>query len=153
MKTSFTAVDKIPEQLNNLHRAIIDSSSIIYLHKIGQFGNLCRIINLVTIPEVIKECGETLQECGLEVVVFDSRVTDGVDERILAGASRLHLPVISDDGQMLFKAKQRGHLHYNTLMMVCYLYYKGVLDNNSVEETLKRLYDIAWYQESNRSSR
>lgn len=147
MASAFTPVENLPGQFDILKRALIDSSSIIYLDKIGQYHKLCKILDLVTIPEVLEECGKELSVTNLEVVVFECRAMDSTDERLLAGASRLRLPVISDDRNILKKVASRGLSYFNTLMMVYFLFYKGEIDTNSTRKLVGKLRKFAFYQQ------
>lgn len=146
MVDKMTPVHHIPDKFRNLKRAFIDTSSIIYLNKIDQYSNLIDILKLVTIPDVVDECGFPVEHENLEIVVFNSRATDTTDERILGGASRLRLPVISDDKKLLLKSREAGLDCFNSAMMIHFLFFKDRLDSKSASRALNSLNSVARYQ-------
>ncbi|MDY6951347.1 MAG: hypothetical protein SWE60_07545, partial [Thermodesulfobacteriota bacterium] len=59
MASSFTSEDhgRVLAQFQSLSKALIDASSIIYMHKAGFFEELARTVKLCAPQEVVREAG------------------------------------------------------------------------------------------------
>lgn len=138
--------DKPPQevlaQFNQLTKALIDSSSIIYAHKAGFFNLLPAHIELVTTPEVIAEAGADAETIGLIDCHTKSMCAD---EKLVYCAVRNNLPVISEDKRILSKLKSTNLPYFNILMMLNYLVYIDAIDRYQYLQFYRSLQSFAWY--------
>jgi hypothetical protein len=90
--------------LSELHTAIIDSSSIIYMQKAGYLPIVSDLIHLLTITSVYSETGFT---SGIQLI--ESAFQDGMatDEQIITLAIKSGYPVISEDKRILLQLKKK----------------------------------------------
>ena len=145
MAAKLPSPDEIPHQFDKLTKAVIDTSSILYLNKSGILDQLKSVLKLITIPEVIEECGKSISSNEMEVVVFRGRALDSTDDRLLAGAARLQVPVISEDRKLILKTLENDLQCYNSAMMVNYLFYKDFLSKRQSEKIRRKLKKVARY--------
>lgn len=145
------------ERFDELQEAVIDASSMIYMLKAGFLGLLGSTITLKTVPEVAAETGWP----SLPVAIVDSGQSSlperpsGAenarestnDRRLLTLAVESGLPLISEDRALLIAAGVEGLDHYNSLMMLAFLRYRGRIDEAWFDESRERLLGVARYSE------
>lgn len=143
MTVAFTLdPDLTLEQLRTVHRAFIDSSSIIYAGKARILDLLCGSLELKTVAGVVGEVGFPIPgiSVGLEI---DSGLS--VDDQVLASAVEAHLAVISEDRKLLMKADEAGLDGYNMLVMLELLLLRGHISLPEWDIARKRLLAAAQY--------
>ena len=143
---------------DTLKKAVIDTSSIVYMNKAGFFETVCRTLDLITHPEVLRELENpgtkepwvqnvaasiTLQDLPAHIDPLSGRA----DGRLLALASHLHIPLISEDGKLLMKCDRAGVPYYNSLMILLYLFYRGVIDDSKYDRFKRLLLPHARYSQ------
>ena len=136
--------DTAVAHLENLAEAVIDTSSIIYASRAGFLEKLSGEITLLTVAGVIEEVG--YQVAGITTIAPDEGVArKSVDLRVVEAASRLHLPVISDDRKLLAAAEAEGCLYFNAIMMLEFLLLRRRLTLSSYNAHRQRLIAFARY--------
>ncbi|AFG38710.1 hypothetical protein [Spirochaeta africana] len=124
-----------------LQRLVADSSSLIYLDRLGQLQSVMQVLELVSVPGVAEETG-----FALDLPLFtDLPAGASVDQRIIAAARQQQLPVLSDDRHILRAAEGSGTGFYNTGMILCYLRYRGRLDAPRAQAAWQQLESFARY--------
>ncbi len=132
---------------DGLRGAAVDASSIIYMVKAGFFGLLGHTIRLLTIEPILKETGWK----GLDIEIIATTPSESDDERVdndtrlFDFAGRQALPLISDDRELLERAAEAGMEHYNSLMMLLFLKYRGRIDDEWFHESLGHLLSLGRY--------
>ena len=147
VKKSKPAVIDILCDFDSLNRAIIDTSTLIYLHKIGALECVSRSICLMTISQVIDEFGD---KSGLKYIkiIKGKDSIDGkksADEMVVKIAAQMHLPVLSEDKGLLTNARKNGLKYYNTLMILNFLLYRRNIADNDYTSYLQKLKKVAHY--------
>ena len=125
-----------------LDKALIDTSSIIYLSKLLLFDRLTNIIQIFVIPEVKEEYG-ILPE-GIRLL-GKADMSEPADEMLIHSAHKLKLPVISEDKKILINAQKLNIPFFNTLIMLNFLIFKRELKNFEYEDYLQQLQLFARY--------
>jgi len=129
-------------QFEQLKKALIDASSIIYACKAGFMTVLQTNLELVTTPEVITEAGDDAVDIGR----VDCKAASGsVDERLVYCALQNGLPVISEDKKILSRLKQTHLPYFNALMMLNYLIFIDAIDQDQYSRYYTVLQKFAWY--------
>ena len=134
--------DSTLEQLRTVHRAVIDSSSIIYAEKAGVLNLLCGTLQLQTVPGVVREVGFPLTDISVGPEIDPGMP---VDDQLLASATEAHLAVISEDRKLLMKADGGGLDAYNMLVMLELLLLRGHVSLGEWDVARKRLLAAAQY--------
>jgi hypothetical protein len=137
--------NEVITQFIQLHRALIDTSSIIYLDKIGIFDTVSQSIGLYTLPEIMDEIG--FQINGIKKIECHDKSLSN-DQKLLSSARRLKYPLISEDKKILLSAKNAGIEHFNTLMIINVLVYKGKLNPEQASFYFDELKKVARYSKS-----
>jgi hypothetical protein len=129
-----------------LQEAYCDSSSVIYLQKIGCWNILSQTITLYTIPVVLTELGYKPVRIRVDAVEnIEDRNTATTDDALVAAAVRRKLALVSEDKYILKKAQQYHLPFYNTLMMLNFLLYKRVISSEKYTAFCEVLHSFAWY--------
>lgn len=141
------SVSTVFSQFDILDRALIDTSSLIYLSKIRILSVAAQTLRLMTVPGVIKEFGSVKEIERIEIVELNEiqTVKEDTDLHLVETAKHLRLPLISEDKQMLMQAKRSGLPFFNTLMVMNFLAYKNVIDPAMYQDALLLLQDEAYY--------
>ncbi|MFH2002109.1 MAG: hypothetical protein ABIK28_20715 [Planctomycetota bacterium] len=129
-------------QFESMDRALIDASSMIYLSKAGCFDRLGMVIRLHALAEIIEEAGE----CPESVLTVRSpypRLSN--DEKLIACAVEMQLPVITEDRRIVLRLAGKNHPVFNALMMLCFLAHKKAVDGREYSRFLEALEKVAWY--------
>ncbi len=127
-----------------LNAAVIDASSIIYMHKAGFLHRAAGAVTLHSPRSVIDETG--LTDCAIQAHPADIHLVP--DRQLIALAHTLTLPVISEDKGVLMVAAGRGFAFYNALMILNMLLYRKAVDEKAFYELRNRLLSCARYGEA-----
>ncbi|MDY7032426.1 MAG: hypothetical protein SVY10_11050 [Thermodesulfobacteriota bacterium] len=134
--------DDVLSQFKSLRKALVDASSIIYMHKAGFFSELVMEVKLYSPQEVLDETGyESLQVIPIPCIGH----AESNDQKLILCALERRLPVISDDKKILLHMKKEKIPYFNALMMLNYLVFKKRVDAESYGIYFKRLTSFAWY--------
>lgn len=138
-------IKKIINDFKNFDSAFIDASSIIYLNKINLLNRLSKTLKLYTLDKIITEIGII----GLNLIICKSKKTISIsnDDLLLKYAIEKKIPVISDDKKILIKAGKNNLDYYNSIMMILFLFYKNVINNDNYTLYICELKKIARYSD------
>jgi len=101
-------------ELQAFRGGVVDTSTLIYLERVGLLPQTARWFSLLLIPQVVAEYGA--QPGGtVQVAAVGSGTTDAV---VCHTAQALGWPVLSEDKQVLRRARTLNLCFYNTLMIV-----------------------------------
>ncbi len=139
------SIDIVLDQFSKLTKALIDASSIIYANKTGFLDLLGKTIRLYTIPEIF---AETLQDQKNIQLIESHNHSSRTDDKLLAVAFDLNVPVISEDKKILIALEKENKPHFNSLMMLNFLFYKKEISTTGFHQKRDLLKDIAWYSQS-----
>ncbi len=130
-------------KLNELKSAVIDSSSVIYLQKLGLLKMVSDTVQLYAPLAVLNET--KLDNAQIQEVDYNLNEYSSADDQVLAIAVGMHYPLISDDKKILQQARGAGADYFNTLMIVLLLFLRGYLSKHDTERKMQLLEQIAWY--------
>jgi hypothetical protein len=133
--------DGLVAELQGLRSGVVDTSTLIYLDRLGLLQRAARCMHLVLIPQVVREYGG--QVAGTTLLV--PAPAGPADRVVCAVAARLDLPVLSDDGTVLRAARRRHLRHYNTLMLILALCIQGDLARTAYPPLRDQLCTFARY--------
>ena len=133
---------QVLSQFQTLSRAVIDASSIIYMHKAGFFAELADTINLYSPPEIVAETGYA--HLYISPVACPTNPLSN-DKKLITSALKLRWPVVSEDRNILLHMQRSKLPYYNTLMMLNFLLFRKRIDLKSHAMYFKRLKKYAWY--------
>ncbi len=142
------SVSRTLKQFDDLKRAVIDTSSLIYLDKIKLLHETRTALELITVPGVVKEFQQKarIQEwAAIRVHPVDCGNGCTTDSALLAAAKALTLPVISEDRQLLMKARAAEIPYFNTLMIIFFLLYRKTIPIDVCEAAVDHLERTARY--------
>lgn len=122
----------------------IDASSMIYHLKIGLLGSLAAEVRLISTEQVIAEVG--WPHLPVKSYLLEDEGLSN-DESLLFLARREGFPLLSEDKEILENARDEGMEHYNTLMMLNYLFMKKRITVDEYPEYLERLKDCSHYSQ------
>lgn len=126
-----------------LDKAVIDTSSIIYMHKIEIFELLSKQIDLLVSEEVISELG--YHPDSIEIIDFNKKLAQSTDNIIVETAKWYNYTIISEDKAILQQAGQANLPYFNTLMMINFLFYKKKISEKKYLDYLNKLKATAHY--------
>lgn len=137
------------KQFDHLSQAIIDTSSLIYLQEIDLLAVTGRWIKLWTVPGVVREFGNAAVECPIHIIDIKNSADcpDSTDDTLCREAAGCRLPIISEDRQVLMRAKKANLPYFNTLMVLNFLLYKNALNLLEYQTALDRLKATARYSD------
>ncbi len=133
--------NRIATELLDFQGGVTDTSTLIYLQRLGKLELAARCFSLRIIPQVVEEYGAIPHGTHLQQLV-PSGPTDAV---LCTVAQRLAQPVLSEDKQVLREAQRRNIPHYNTLMIILALYARGMLTSASYDAIRRELPTFARY--------
>ena len=135
------------KQFDQLNQVLVDTSSLIYMHKINVFTHLQRVLSVSTIETVIEEYSFPLP--GIRIIMPKLNFSDlQTDEQLLMVSVQGQNPLISEDRMILMKLDERKIPYFNTLMILNYLRYKNEIMDPEYNEFLKELKKIARYSDT-----
>ena len=129
-------------QFQTLSRALIDASSIIYMHKTGFLTKLANTVNLYSPREIVAETG--FNHLDIRPVACTSKSLSN-DQKLISTALKLRWPVISEDGNILLHMQRAKLPYFNTLMMLNFLLLRKRIDLKDHAIYFERLKQCAWY--------
>lgn len=141
-----TIADKALRALSLLEKAIIDTSSILYIQKAGYFDVLARTIQLYSIPEVISEI--KTQVAGLRLIHPYGSPSISTDQKLISCALEYKLAMISEDKSILRAMRREGAPYYNALIMLNFLLFSQKINDDSYRRYYSALENIARYSET-----
>ncbi len=134
-------IDALLVDLKRFRGGIADTSTLIYLERLGLLDLAARCFSLRVIPQVVAEFG--MRPAG--TIPLTAVPSGPADLVICQEASRLGLPVLSEDRHVL-RAARAGQLpYYNTLMMVLALCVQGELAPAAFADIRRELLVFARY--------
>ncbi|ADW16815.1 hypothetical protein Despr_0639 [Desulfobulbus propionicus DSM 2032] len=133
--------DKLLAALRGLAGGVVDTSTLIYLERLELLPRVAGCVQLVLIPQVIAEFGGEIAGATL----LATAPTGTTDQAVCRSASLLHLPVLSEDRQVLLAARRLGLGYYNTLMLLLALCARGDLPLAAYPQLRRRLSAFARY--------
>lgn len=140
-------VSKILNQFKILDRAIIDTSSLIYLSKTDLLDETAKTLQLMTVKGVVKEIGPLFYLKNIEIINLEKKKdTVNADRQVVEAAKHLKIPVISEDKKVLMSAKKANLPYFNSLMILNFLIYKGVILEETEENFFKALKSVILQQ-------
>jgi len=141
-----TTPDKILRALSLLKKAIIDTSSILYIQKAGYFDVLSSTIQLYSIPEVISEVKTPVS--GLTLIPHSGSLLQSTDRVLIACALKNKLAMISEDKRILMAMHHAQAPYFNALMMLNFLLLVHRIDDDGYQSYYSALKHIARYSEA-----
>ena len=139
---AFTEILRAFEQLS---KALIDTSSIIYLQKAGYFDILGGAIQLYSIPDVIAEV--KTGAAGVRVIRAPGSPSLSTDQKLVCCALEKKMALISEDKSVLVAMRRAEAPYYNALMMLNFLLFLQKIDDDSYRHYYGVLKTIARYSE------
>lgn len=127
--------------LRGLRGGIIDTSTLIYGQHLQLLPLLAQQWRLVLIPQVVAEFGEHPSQMAL----WPGAASGSTDEVLLCTAIDLQLPLFSEDGRLLRRARARHHPHYNSLMLLLALLIQGQISLAEYDRLHATLLQVARY--------
>ncbi len=134
-------IESLLAELHGFRGGIADTSTLIYLERLGLLELAARCFSLWIIPQVTVEYGATPKGT-LPLVSVPSGLADEV---LCQVAQRLRQPVLSEDRHVLRDARACNLPYYNTLMIVLALCVHGNLARGSYSEIRRDLLTFARY--------
>ena len=135
------------KQFDQLNQVLVDTSSLIYMHKINVFTHLQRVLSVSTIESVIEEYSFPLPD--IRIIKPKLNFSDlQTDEQLLMVSVQGQIPLISEDRMILMKLDERKIPYFNTLMLLNYLRYKNEIVDPEYDGFLKELKKIARYSDT-----
>lgn len=120
----------------------IDTSTLIYLEKIGLMEQALVVFAPFTLSQVLAEFGsypKGLALYGSEQAQTDSALLDVALDR--------QAVLLSEDRRLLLQAEKKGLEYYNCLMLVLALYSRGKVHHAQCVHLLEKLRSVARYSE------
>ena len=146
MKEPATDPHATVRALSELKKALIDSSSIIYMQKAGYFDLLVSTIKLYTIQEVISEIRSKAE--GLKLIHTSGLHSYSTDRVLITCALDHRLAMISEDKQILSAMQRAKAPYYNALMMLNLMLVSQKIDDGGYRCFLEELKSFARYSDT-----
>ena len=137
--------DAILGAFERLKKALIDTSSIIYLQKAGYFDALAGTVQLYSIPEVISEFKTHV--AGVTLIHPSESPSLSTDQKLISCALENELAMISEDKHMLRAMGRAQAPYYNSLMMLNFLLFSKKIDDDGYQQYHCALENIARYSD------
>jgi len=134
-------VESLLTELHGFKGGVADTSTLIYLERLGLLDLAARCFSLWIIPQVTVEYGATPKGT-IPLVSVPSGLADEVLCRV---AQILRQPVLSEDRHILRDARACNLPYYNTLMIILALCVHGNLAIGSYGEIRRELLTFARY--------
>ena len=131
-------------RFDNLSKALIDASSIIYTDRAGFLDILASAIKLYSINEILAEAGNVSNQIN-PLTYRDTSSSN--DRKFISCALELNLSVISEDKRILLAMKRATKPYYNSLMMLNFLLYRRRINSQQYAQHLKALRKFARYSD------
>jgi hypothetical protein len=131
------------KQFGELNKAVIDSSSIIYMERAGFLDYVTSLLEIYAPAPVMDETG--FKDEKIKVIPGTDNKSVAVDSLVVNCAYDMGAAVISDDRGVLKKSEVLGLNYFNSLMMLCLLLLRGAIDPDDYTLFYNRLKSFARY--------
>lgn len=128
-------------ELQAFRGGVVDTSTLIYLERVGMLPQAARCFSLLLIPQVVVEYGARPGDT-VPVAAVGGGTTDAI---VCHTAQALGWPVLSEDKQVLRRARALNLSFYNTLMIILALCIQGCLPQDAFPAIRDRLCAFARY--------
>jgi hypothetical protein len=135
---------EIFSRFNQLNKALIDASSIIYTDRADFLEILATSIRLLSISEILSETGPVSES--IKPLIYNATSSSN-DQKLISCALDLGLPVISEDKKILMAMKRANRPFFNSLMMLNFLLYHRRIENQQYVEYRMALEKFARYSD------
>jgi len=135
-------LQRVCAELLRLRGGVADTSTLIYLDTLGIIPLVGQWLHIALIPQVVNEFGHHPPDMDL----VPSAPAATVDEAVIRTARGLALPIFSEDGRILRQARQMGHPHYNSLMLLVALHAQGMIPKAQLSRLRQHLLGYARYR-------
>jgi len=147
MRSKITSLPQdIFSQFNQLDKALIDASSIIYANKADFLKMLSTTVKLFSISEILSEVGFGFVSDTIKPLTHNESSLSN-DQKLVACALHFGLPVISEDKKILMAMKSAKKPFFNSLMMLNFLLYRRLIDNRQYTQYHQALKQFARYSD------
>lgn len=133
---------EVLSRFRTLGRALIDASSIIYMHKVDFLAALADTLSLYSPREIVAETG--FHDLNIRPVACTSKRLSN-DQKLITAALKLRWPVISEDRKVLLRTERANLPYFNSLMMLNFLLYRKRINPKSHAMYFDRLKQYARY--------
>ena len=133
--------EQILDELKKFQGGVADTSTLIYLDRINLLLRVSNFFKLLVTPDVVCEFGRPPAGC----IVCGETCVRGADQAVLQLATKLCLPVLSEDRQLLMSSRDQGLKYYNTLMILLVLLFQQKLSLAEYQRAYSSLLKIARY--------
>jgi len=145
MMSRFTQFpQEVFSQFNQLDKALIDASSIIYANKADFLKMLSATLKLFSIREILSEVG-SVSDSIKPLTHTENSLSN--DQKLIACALHFGLPVISEDKKILMAMKSARRPYFNSLMMLNFLLYRQTIDDRQYDRYHLALKQFARYSD------
>lgn len=125
-------------------KALIDTSSLIYLQHCGMLERLSERISLFTIAAVQQEYHLPLPHI-TPIVAPCTTAKRSTDQQLIDCAQDNNIPLITEDKKMLLACQRAGIPHFNALMILLFLLFEHTISSEEFSQRLAALKSIARY--------
>jgi hypothetical protein len=138
------AAQDIFHHFDQLNKALIDASSIIYIAKADFLAILASSIGLFSIQEILSEAGP-VSECITPLIYKEASFSN--DQKFISCALHFNLPIISEDKKILAAIKRARRPFFNALMMLNFLLYHQKIQDPQYFQYHRALKKFARYSD------
>lgn len=131
-------------RFDHLNKALIDASSIIYIHRAEYLEILASSIRLFSIKEILSETGPISERI---IPISYNETSSSNDQKLISCAMDLRLPIISEDKKILMTMKRADRPFFNSLMMLLFLLYRRRIQNQQYVQYYLALKKFARYSD------
>ena len=126
---------------------VIDTSTLIYLERLGLLNRIATLYRLLVVPQVLQEFDRSLPA---QIICVQAPPGDA-DQALCPVASSHQLAVLSDDKHVLTLARSAGVVYFNTLMLLLLMLHNEQLSVAQCRAFLFKLFTFARYSDAVRS--
>ena len=120
---------------------VIDTSTLIYLERLGILNRIATLYRLLVVPQVVQEFDRSLPA---QILCVESP-PGAADQALCPVAFDHRLAVLSDDKHVLTLARSAGLVYFNTLMLLLLMLYHEQLSVAQCRALLLHLFTFARY--------
>ncbi len=136
-----TDPEKISQELLLLRGGVADTCTLIYLDRLGLLPLVGESLQLLVLPDVMREFGRLPAGCTPHRKV----VAATPDQAVIRLACTLQIPILSEDRQVLMAGRNLGLQYYNTLMILLALLLQERISRAEYHLAYTELQKIARY--------
>ena len=133
--------EQITYELKRFQGGVADTCTLIYLERINLLVTAGRSFRLLVPPDVVQEFGHPLPGC----ITCGKTCIGDADQAVLQLAHERHVPVLSEDRQLLMSSRRLGLNYYNTLMILLALLLQQKISLEEYQRAYSCLREIARY--------